>query len=115
MQNRREVLLHSREECIDTQHFVALREELLAQVRSEKAGAAGYQDPLTNFGISHVITLRTLPVSRIAAEAAESEISETSGRHAAADLFDLCSESIDVSMRCWSQDIQLHFGRVVWS
>ena len=39
----RDVVLGAGEEVVDTEHIVSLAEQLLAQVRAEKTGAAGDQ------------------------------------------------------------------------
>ena len=38
--------LRAGEEVVDAQHVVAVREQPVAQVRAEEAGAAGDEDPL---------------------------------------------------------------------
>jgi len=43
-----DIVLVAGEVVVDAQHVVACRQQALAEMRAEKAGAAGHQDPLAH-------------------------------------------------------------------
>jgi hypothetical protein len=52
IEQRRDVVLGAGEEVIDTDHIMAIGQQALAQMRAEKAGAAGDQNPFSQ-GVIH--------------------------------------------------------------